>query len=273
MRVYRLSAFPVRYHRIRTEFGFQSRFTEIHQEDTVYGRELVSGSVVIRFLFAEHKVVFFLGHRLIGAEFTFLFSFLADVLHLSAYGAAHVEQRTVQKVAVEAVLHLHDDVLSRSSQAVQVVDDACVRYAVGVVLLVQQGQVFYLVFPCQQFVQQRDEQFFAGRLSEDNLESDVGKRIYEVSAGQFLVPHVSSFSVWFSQRYVFRQEKQAEMLKMTKVPEPRIPECGHFVCKGLSSAVRYFSGVYVNFMRLCSPVTYFFMPSELFVSVPDRFPL
>ena len=48
-----------------------------------------------------------------------------------------------------------------------------------------------MVLTRKQFVQQGDEQFLAGRLPEDNLETDVGKRVYKMGHISFTFPHAS----------------------------------------------------------------------------------
>ena len=54
---------------------------------------------------------------------------------------------------METVLHFHDDVFACRCQAIKVVDDTRVVQVVGVILLVQEGQVLYLVLTGQQLVQ------------------------------------------------------------------------------------------------------------------------
>ena len=180
MRIHHLPAFTVGNHCVRTKLFFQSRLAEVHQEDTVHGREFVPGPIVFLRLTQQEIVLFRL--RLSGLQLTFLSPLLAQVLHLPPDSPAHVKQRPVQEIAVETVLHLHDDVFTRLSQAVQVVDNPRIRHAVRVVFLVQKNQVRNTVLTCQQLVQQRDKQLLAGWLPEDNLESDVGKRIHKVAA-------------------------------------------------------------------------------------------
>ena len=200
VRVHHLTVFPVGYNSIRTELFFQSRLPEVHQEDTVYRREPVSGPVVFLHRFPQQKIIFLLLVRLSHFQFTLFSPLLAQVLHLPADSPAHIEQCAVQKAAVEPVLHLHDDIFPRIRQAVQVVDDPRIRHAVGVILLIQKNQVLDTMLSRQQFVQERDKQFLASRLSEYNFESDIGKRVHKVPASQIHTVHISSFPCFVLQK-------------------------------------------------------------------------
>ena len=190
MRIHHLPTFTVGNHAIRAELRLQSRFTEIHQEDAVHGREPVSGPVVLLRL-AQQKVIL-LRLRFTGLQLTFLSFLLTQILHLPPDGPAHIKQRPVQKVAVETVLHLHDNVFPRVGQAIQVVDNPRIRHAVRVILLVQKNQILYVMFPGQQLVQQRDQQLLTGRLPEDNLEPDIGERVHKMAESQIHVVHLNS---------------------------------------------------------------------------------
>ena len=187
MRVHHLSALTVGNHGVRTELLFQPRLAEVHQENTIHGRELVSGPIIFLHRLTQQKILLRL--RLPGLQLTFLPPLLTQILHLPPDGTTHVEQRTVQETTMKTVLHLHDDVFSRVGQAVQVIDNPCIRHTVRMIFLVQKNQVLYAMLPRQQLIQQCDEQFLAGRLPENNLKPDISKRIYKVAASQIHVVH------------------------------------------------------------------------------------
>ena len=145
----------------------------------------------------------------VHSQFTFLLSFFTQVLHLPANGATHVKQRPVQKAAVKAVLHLHDDIFSRVRQAVQIVDNTRICHAVGVILLVQENQIRDTVLPRKQLVKERDKQFLAGRLSEYNLESNIRKRVHKMPARQIHTVHNFSFRLFdFTKKAKNRQKNK-----------------------------------------------------------------
>jgi len=51
------------------------------------------------------------------------------------------------------------------------------------------------MLPCQQLVQQGNEQFLAGRLPEDDLEADIRKRVYKMRHVSFFSLHASKIGI------------------------------------------------------------------------------
>ena len=86
---------------------------------------------------------------------------------------------------------MYDNVFPARSQAIQVEDNSPVVYVVRIVFLVDERQVLNVVLTRKQLVQQGDEQFLAGWLPENNLETDVGKRVYKMGHISFTFPHAS----------------------------------------------------------------------------------
>lgn len=55
------------------------------------------------------------------------------------------------------------------------------------VFLVAEGQVFDVVLAGEQLVEQGNQQFLAGRLPEENLETEIRERVHKFSHDGFVV--------------------------------------------------------------------------------------
>jgi hypothetical protein len=67
------------------------------------------------------------------------------------------------------VLHLHNDILVGSNQAIKAIEDACISHTVRMAFLILESQVLDTMLTSQQFVQQCNEKFLTDRLTKDNL--------------------------------------------------------------------------------------------------------
>ena len=75
------------------------------------------------------------------------------------------------------MLHLHDDLLLGVRLAEDVIHGSSLVFRLRKLLLVHEAQVRDMTLPHQQIVQKLDQQILIDLLTEDSLESPVGKRI------------------------------------------------------------------------------------------------
>ena len=139
----------VRKDNVRAELVGSVLQTEVHEEDTVNGLQvkLPAGSL----------------------------------LTLTRNGMRKIEQRTLLKVRLLPVLHLHDDMLPCLRGAIDVINNTPVTHVFGQQLFIQKSDVLYGPLTHQQVVQEVYEQILADLLAEYLLETHVRKRIDKFS--------------------------------------------------------------------------------------------
>lgn len=139
----------VRKDNVRAELVGSVLQTEVHEEDTVNGLQvkLPAGSL----------------------------------LTLTRNGMRKIEQRTLLKVRLLPVLHLHNDMLPRLRGAIDVINNTPVTHVFGQQFFIQKSDVLYGPLTHQQVVQEVYEQILADLLAEYLLEAHVRKRIDKFS--------------------------------------------------------------------------------------------
>ena len=93
---------------------------------------------------------------------------------------AHVIDSAVSEKDLRAILHLDYYVLTIRGQTMDVKDACLIEDPLTLVLLVKERHVLNLILALEQLVEEVNEEVLVHHLPEDNLETDIGERVYKL---------------------------------------------------------------------------------------------